>query len=123
MAGFVPQKCRPGCRYAMAMTSRAEGTELRGCGYLLQTGKMRGCDPGPECSRYQRGQRRQRGSGAGLRNYGQKQGPKFKWDAEAGRRMWLEGKTDREIADALGTRRDNVGFVRRKYWMKEAGDG
>lgn len=112
MAEFKPVKCPPGCRYSMC--SHAFGKEtVKHCGYILHTGERRGCDPGPGCTRYRRGGR------LGNCTHIRLGGPKFAWDEPAGKRMWLEGKTDRQIADALGTRRDNVGRVRRLKWMKE----
>ena len=44
-----------------------------------------------------------------------------KWDREKGRQMWLEGKTDKEIASIWGVHPDAVGQVRRKIWELEPG--
>lgn len=108
---FEPVKCPPGCAYAMSCDSGPEGVH---CGFILYTGRPRGCDPGPGCNQYRKKKRPVR---AALRI--RKAGPKFTWDVDAGKRMWLEGKTDREIADALGVKRETVGNLRRKKWMKE----
>lgn len=127
---FKPVKCPPGCVYSMVAGGATDGVCSQHCGFILYTGQLRGCDPGPGCTRYRTGRRC--GSIPGvqavvaegnvirpdgtIRRAG---GRKFTWDEQAGKRMWLEGKTDRQIADALGIRRDTVGDCRRRKWMKE----
>lgn len=116
MAEFVPRKCPPGCVYAMQAHNGGDGRKVEHCGYILYTDKPRGCDPGKNCKRYQKGDRRHAALRVRQRRSG---GCAFQWDERAGYRMWKEGHTDREIADALGTKRDIVGDTRRRKWMKE----
>lgn len=48
---FTPAKCPPGCKYAQVLD--VEGNQTRyHCGYILQTGSPRGCDPGTWCNKY-----------------------------------------------------------------------
>lgn len=42
-------------------------------------------------------------------------------DKEQARQMWLEGKTDAEIAKAFGATKQTIGAIRRKYWEKADG--
>lgn len=42
------------------------------------------------------------------------------WDKEAGKRMWLAGSTDAEIASAMGVTQATISYFRRKHW--EAGE-
>ena len=77
------------------------------CGYLLDTGKMRGCDPGMDCIRYV------------PKKSGTRRGPKTpKWDLEKGREMWQAGCKDKEIAAALGAKVESVRNYRRCHWQK-----
>lgn len=110
---FKPVTCPPGCVYAMKLHNGPGGEKVLHCGYVLYMDRVRGCDPGPGCIRYQRGKKH---GPVGLRT-----GPKYTWDEPRGKKMWLEGKSDREIADALGVKRDTIGDTRRRKWMKETG--
>lgn len=47
---------------------------------------------------------------------------RFTWDERAGHQMWLDGKTDREIAEALGASQNTVGNARRRKWMEEGAE-
>lgn len=115
---FKPAKCPPGCAYAMRLHNSAGGELLCHCGYILITGESRGCNPGPGCKRYRI--RKKRGNTSILLK---KNGPRFQWDEPKGKKMWREGKTDREIADALGVDRETIGKTRRRKWMKEDANG
>lgn len=48
--GKVPQKCKT-CRW------RSNVLHLYTCDYMYLTGKSRGCKPGDECTRYEKGER------------------------------------------------------------------
>ena len=41
---------------------------------------------------------------------------KPKWDVETGKKMWFAGKTDEQIAEALGTTKQAVQLYRTRYW-------
>lgn len=41
------------------------------------------------------------------------------WDEEGGRRMWLAGKGDAEIAKACGVTQATISYFRRKHWEAE----
>lgn len=41
---------------------------------------------------------------------------KPKWDTELGMQMWLEGKSDKEIAEHFGIHHSTVARIRLKYW-------
>lgn len=114
MGEFRPAKCPPGCKYQMAISGSGEEM-TRHCGYILIADQMRGCDPGPGCSRYTKGGR--------THQYRVRQKRGYSWDERMGFRMYLDGKTDRQIADALGVRRELVGETRRKHWVFERANG
>lgn len=101
MAGFEPVECPPDCYFGQTLDN------LPCCGYFILTGNIRGCDPGPGCRRYRP---------ATVKKCTRK-APK--WDTEKGREMWLDKKSDGEIAKALGVTRTAVGFYRRNHWQKE----
>lgn len=113
---FEPEECPADCKYLMTL-NHGQGKETTHCGYLCLTDELRGCEPGMECKRYEPGERLSKSVGRTVKT---NRGPKFTWDERAGFRMWLEGATDREIADELGVSRDLVGDTRRRKWMKEA---
>lgn len=90
------------------------------CGYIFEENHSRGCEPGPGCLWY-----RKKGDEApnllklpkerpakGER----RPDPRLKWNAEAGRQMFLEGYSDREIAEELGAPLRSVQNQRRKHW-------
>ena len=104
---FEPRKCRPGCVFSMCLRSGDVGSGgTRHCGFILKTGQSRGCDPGPDCNQY-------------VRRISPRTGRKFTWDESRGRELWLEGRTDQEIADALDVKRKVIGETRRRKWQKE----
>lgn len=112
---FEPVKCPKGCIWAMLMGNGPKGETIQHCGYILHPGNgARGCEPGPGCKRYQAGKKPGKTT---IRV--KKGGSRFRWDEPRGKKMWKDGKTDREIADALGVDRETIGKTRRRKWMKE----
>lgn len=99
---FTPKKCPPDCIYVHMVNGN-----LQTCGYIFQAHQMRGCDPGPGCKRYV-GSKAKRNK---LR--------RATWDAAKGKRMWLDGCSDGQIARALGAKRDTVASYRRRVWEME----
>lgn len=57
-AGFQPAKCPLDCRYLMAYQHNQDYSHH--CGYILMTGRSRGCDPGRGCTRYKTKRRNKR---------------------------------------------------------------
>ena len=112
---FKPVKCPPDCAHAMRMRDGVGGELVYHCGYILRAGESRGCDPGPGCNKY----RPKKGKKPASIRVSKRKGPRSQWDMEKGRQMWKDGKTDQEIADALGVHRETVGKTRRRKWMKE----
>ena len=112
---FEPVKCPPGCKYAMIAKHNKDGSVDEHCGYVIYMDQLRGCDPGPDCIRYEPGARI-----ADSRFRPKQRGPKCGWDERKGFAMWQSGKTDREIADELGISRKLVSATRRRRWQKEA---
>ena len=45
--------------------------------------------------------------------------PRPTWDKEIARKMWMEGKSDREIAEAVGVHPETIRKIRRRKWMNE----
>lgn len=111
---FKPKKCPPDCYYASLYGLGGSGKRKYSCDYIFREGHSRGCTPGPGCVRYKPKKqiRRNVPRVKSTRN-------RFTWDERAGHQMWLDGKTDREIAEALGASQNTVGNARRRKWMKE----
>ena len=83
---MVNTNCPADCVYRR----RISGTTPY-CAYWEIANKLRGCDPGANCTKYVA----QRGKGGGI-------GRRATWDTQAGRAMFKQGKTCREISEALG---------------------
>lgn len=111
---FKPKKCPPNCEYASLYGLGGSGKREYSCNYIFREGHSRGCDPGPGCIRYKPKKqiRRNVPRVKSTRN-------RFTWDERVGHQMWLDGKTDQEIAEALGASQNTVSNARRRKWMKE----
>lgn len=112
-------ECPEDCKYMMQLAGKkgqkAKNDEkaIGHCGYILFPGNgMRGCDPGPGCIRYKPKKKK-------APKPIQVKKPRPTWDKEKGRQMWLEGKSDREIADAVGVHPETIRKIRRRKWMIE----
>lgn len=81
------------------------GLSTKTCDYILLEGHRRPCPPGDGCT-----VRRTR-KDLNVR--------KPKWDTELGRLLWLEGKSDGEIADELHIPTSSVTSYRRRHWEKQ----
>ena len=81
------------------------GLSTRTCDYILIEGHRRPCPPGDGCT-----VRRTR-KDMNMRTP--------KWDTELGRLLWLEGKSDGEIADELHIPTSSVTSYRRRHWEKQ----
>ena len=79
------------------------GKSTMSCDYILIEDQMRPCPAGAGCkariTRKEAGKRVQ-----------------TKWDTELGRRMHLEGRSDKEIAEHFGIAVSTVSYQRRKSW-------
>lgn len=109
---WAPAKCPRDCIYR----GREYQPGIAGCNYLAMTDKIRGCDPGRDCTCYEstRGRKRKFGVLQGR----EPSARHTKWDTERGFVMWLTGCSDREIAGALGISMSAVGERRRRYWTR-----
>lgn len=106
---FEPVKCPKDCVYRMIVV---DGTYM--CGFILVEDELRGCDPGPGCTRYRTGTK------AKTTFTIKPRGVRATWDTDAGYRMYLEGKTDRQIADALGMgSARKISEYRKRQWEKK----
>lgn len=72
------------------------------CDYILIADQHRPCPPGAECTvrRTMKGEKRM---------------GKPRWDTELGRLLWLEGKSDAQIAKEMGVAPNTVLHQRRKW--------
>ena len=82
-----------------------QGRSTGTCDYIFVMGIRRPCLPGRDCTVYLK------------RKEGEEILRKPQWDTEAGRKMWLEGKSDQQIAEALGTTKAAVQLYRCKKWV------
>jgi len=92
-------------------TSRCAGCFFQGrstgtCDYIFIVGVRRPCPPGEGCAAYVSTDRKEEFM------------RKPNWDTEAGRKMWLEGKKDAEIADEFGISVHAVTSYRSKHWQR-----
>ena len=83
------------------------GRNTRSCDYILMEDRSRPCPAGPGCT----ARRTKKGS----REMG-----KPRWDTELGRLLWLDGRTDNEIATEMGVATNTVAHQRRTKWEKGA---
>lgn len=110
---FKPAKCPPDCEHAMRMHNGKDGELIQHCGYILEEGNgPRGCDPGPGCKRYKPRKKKEP-----VPIQIKKKRPE--WDKEKARKLWLDGKPDREIAEAVGVHPETIRKIRRRKWMNE----
>lgn len=78
----------------------------RSCDYILIEDHPRPCPGGQGCT----ARRTRRATMPGIR--------KPQWDTELGRLLWLDGKTDAQIAEELGIGVGAVTSYRTRHWMK-----
>lgn len=72
------------------------------CDYILIEGKRRPCPGGDGCTE--------------RRYVKEKNMGKTKWDIQKGFELFIAGKSDREIALAVGAEASAIGAYRRRYW-------
>lgn len=103
--------CPKGCRYAMA-----DGV----CDYLCQAGHSRGCDPGPDCTKYEPSEGYQPKTVRPPQPRHEVEGythrPTARQSLENDRKaleLYQQGATDPEIARATGWAKSTVGKWRR----------
>ena len=101
---FEPAECPEDCAFRRTINGW-----LPMCGYLHTTGEIRGCDPGPGCTRYSiiRPQ---------IHTQDKHKGKDPTWDVATGRKMWSEGYTDAQIGKMLGVSRQTVAAYRTRKW-------
>ena len=104
-------ECPPDCRYSMKSNSTGDGRAHRHCGYILMAGKVRGCDPGAGCVRYDNGRRPRRAMAVKDRR-------PYAWDIARGRKLWQQGWTQGAIARELGISQASVERRVRLHWKK-----
>lgn len=81
------------------------GRNTRTCDYILMEDTRRPCPPGAGCTA--------RRTSKKVRKVG-----KPRWDTELGRLLWLDGKSDREIAEEMGVATNTVLHQRKTKWEK-----
>lgn len=92
-SNFIESPCY-GCLYHSPTTNT--------CDFILIEDRRRPCPPGAECTVRQGKE-------------GKKKMGKPRWDTELGRLLWLEGKTDAQIAAEMGVAPNTVLHQRRKW--------
>lgn len=80
------------------------GKSTNTCDYILIEDRCRPCPGGKGCTARR------------TKKDVKKVMDKPKWDTELGMQMWLEGKSDKEIAEHFGIHHSTVSRIRRKYW-------
>lgn len=78
------------------------GKSTNSCDYILIADQRRPCPPGAECT--------VRRTSKEVKKMG-----KPRWDTELGRLLWLEGKSDAQIAKEMGVAPNTVLHQRRKW--------
>ena len=74
------------------------------CDYWEKADQLRGCPPGKGCTRR-----------ITKKEYMKMAAPS-KWNKAVGYEMWKDGKSDKEIGEALGVTAQAVALHRKKYW-------
>lgn len=106
---WYPLDCKPGCVYR----SGEEG----GCNFILDTGKMRGCEPGKDCIRYRRWTAGRKKADITLGGPDKRKKNKAPWDHQKGWDLWKQGKSMQMIADELKITKRAVQFRKEHYWV------
>lgn len=95
----LTKDCR-GCMYL--------SLSVGSCDYILIEDKRRPCPGGKGCTVRK----------DGMRTNIEETYKKPKWDTEKGKALWRNGKTDEEIAKALGVTQSTIASYRLKHWGK-----
>lgn len=111
---FPGDECPPNCVYSMRLNAKTEGISHRHCGYILKTGRSRGCEPGKGCKRYEN-RKQPPNQPMTVKNPRQ-----LSWDVKRGRELWQQGRTLAAIAEELGISRASVARRVAEYWKKGA---
>lgn len=90
-----------GCYYLAGQVGRSHQETY--CLYWERADKLRGCPAGAGCNKK-------------ITKKEYAMAFQSKWDKEAGRQMWLDGKSDKEIAAAYGVSTTAVRAVRTRVW-------
>ena len=82
------------------------GKSTRTCDYILIEDRRRPCPPGDDCT-----ERRTKRKAMAI-------GRVPKWDTEMGRLLYLDGRSDEQIAEELGVSKTAVTNYRLRHWGK-----
>lgn len=104
-----PLGCKAGCMYRAG--------EDGGCNYILVAGKMRGCEPGKDCTRYRRRAAARKKEDITLGGPDKRKGARGQWDHEKGYGLWKDGRSMQKIADELKISKKAVQFRKEHYWV------
>lgn len=77
------------------------------CNYLLMMDVRRGCPGGAECDKKMT---KEEFYAMGLQK---------DWDRRAGKAMWAAGRSDADIAKAMGVTQGTISYFRRRHWERE----
>lgn len=105
---WYPLDCKAECKYRSG--------EDGGCNFILMTGKMRGCEPGKDCSRYRRRINPRKKGDITLGGQDKRKAEKAPWDHQKGYDLWNTGKSMQAIADELKISKRAVQFRKEHYW-------
>ena len=103
-----PLDCKPGCRYRAA-----DG----GCSYIFIAGKMRGCEPGKDCTRYQSRRAPRKKDEITLGGPDKRNHKKAPWDVQRGYDLWQQGMSMAGVARDLGITVGAVQWRKQHYWV------
>ena len=77
------------------------------CNYLLMMDVRRGCPGGAECDKKM------------TKKEFFAMGMQKDWDKKAGKAMWAAGRSDADIAKAMGVTQGTINYFRKKHWEPE----
>ena len=77
------------------------------CNYLLMMDVRRGCPGGAECDKKM------------TKKEFFEMGLQKDWDRRAGKAMWAAGRSDADIAKAMGVTQGTISYFRRRHWERE----
>lgn len=105
---WYPLTCKKGCRYRAG--------DDGGCNYIFMEGKMRGCEPGKDCTCYSTRTAARKKEDITLGGPDKRKENKGPWDHEKGYRMWKRGMSQAAIARELGINLGAVQWRKQRYW-------
>lgn len=106
---WYPLTCKKGCKYRAG--------EDGGCNYIFMAGKMRGCEPGKDCTRYRSRTAARKKEDITLGGPDKRNPKKALWDVQRGYDLWKQGMSMAGVARELGITVGAVQWRKQHHWV------